>query len=80
VAEKFRSLMRQVEAFSGVQVVTYCIMTNHVHLLLRVPERKVLSDSEMLARLQLLSSPWRVRRVHGPVESHGGAEERSGAG
>ena len=56
VAEKFRSLMRQVEAFSGVQVVTYCIMTNHVHLLLRVPERKVLSDSEMLDRLQLLSS------------------------
>ena len=56
VAEKFRSLMRQVEAFSGVHVVTYCIMTNHVHLLLRVPERKVLSDSEMLARLQLLSS------------------------
>ena len=56
VAEKFRSLMRQVEAFSGVQVVTYCIMTNHVHLLLRVPERKVLSDSEMLGRLQLLSS------------------------
>ena len=56
VAEKFRSLMRQVEAFSGVQVVTYCIMTNHVHLLLRVPERKVLSDSEMLDRLRLLSS------------------------
>ena len=56
VAEKFRSLMRQVEAFSGVQVVTYCIMTNHVHLLLRVPERKVLPDSEMLARLELLSS------------------------
>ena len=56
VAEKFRSLMRQVEAFSGVQVVTYCIMTNHVHLLLRVPERKALSDSEMLDRLQVLSS------------------------
>ena len=57
VAEKFRTLMRQVEAFTGVQVVTYCIMTNHVHLLLRVPDRKVLSDSEMLARLEKLASP-----------------------
>ena len=57
VAEKFRILMRQVEAFTGVQVVTYCIMSNHVHLLLRVPDRKVLSDSEMLARLEKLASP-----------------------
>ena len=57
VAEKFRTLMRQVEAFTGVQVVTYCIMTNHVHLLLRVPDRKVLSDNEMLVRLENLASP-----------------------
>jgi REP element-mobilizing transposase RayT len=57
VAEKFRALMRQVEAFTGVQVVTYCIMTNHVHLLLRVPQRTALSDGEMLARLERLCSP-----------------------
>ena len=37
--------------------MTYCIMTNHVHLLLRVPDRKVLADAEMLARLELLCSP-----------------------
>jgi putative transposase len=57
VAEKFRLLMRQVEAFTGVQVVTYCIMTNHVHLLLRVPERIALSDKDMLSRLEQVSSP-----------------------
>jgi REP element-mobilizing transposase RayT len=56
VAEKFRSLMRQVEAFTGVEVVTYCIMTNHVHLLLRVPHRKALTDKEMLSRLGQLCS------------------------
>ena len=55
--KKFRTRMRQVEAFSGVQVVTYCVMTNHVHLLLRFPNRKVLSDREMLVRLEQLSSP-----------------------
>jgi putative transposase len=57
VAEKFRALMRQVEAFSGVQVVTYCLMTNHVHLLLRVPTRIALTDKELLARLRGLASP-----------------------
>jgi REP element-mobilizing transposase RayT len=56
VAEKFRLLMRRMEAFSGVEVVTYCIMSNHVHLLLRVPDRKVLSDSELLAKVEQVSS------------------------
>jgi REP element-mobilizing transposase RayT len=56
VAEQFRLLMRKVEAFTGVQVVTYCIMSNHVHLLLKVPDRKELSDAELLRRLELLSS------------------------
>jgi REP element-mobilizing transposase RayT len=49
--------MRQVEAFTGVQVVTYCLMTNHVHLLLRVPQRQELTDPEILARLEKVSSP-----------------------
>ena len=56
VAETFRLLMRRLEAFSGVEVVTYCIMSNHVHLLLRVPDRKVLSDSELLAKVEQVSS------------------------
>ena len=56
VAEQLRLLMRKVEAFTGVQVITYCIMTNHVHLLLRVPDRKTLSDNELLAKLEQLSS------------------------
>jgi REP element-mobilizing transposase RayT len=57
VAEQFRLLMRKVESFTGVQVVTYAVMSNHVHLLLRVPPRKALTDKEMLARLQAISSP-----------------------
>ena len=35
-AGKFRSLMRPVEAVSGVQVVTYCFETTPEGLLLRV--------------------------------------------
>ncbi len=51
-AEVFRGFMRQVESFTGVRVVTYCIMSNHFHLLLQVPARKSIPDAEMMARLE----------------------------
>ncbi len=38
--EAFRKLMRRMERFSGVEVLTYALMGNHFHLLLRVPERQ----------------------------------------
>ena len=56
-AEKFRGFMRQVEAFTGVKVVTYCIMSNHVHLLLHVPSRREISDDDMLSRFEKNFSP-----------------------
>jgi len=37
--EAFRKIMRRLERFSGVEVLTYAVMGNHFHLLLRVPER-----------------------------------------
>src|SRR6056297_2113949 len=37
--EAFRKMMRRLERFSGVEVLTYAVMGNHFHLLLRVPER-----------------------------------------
>jgi putative transposase len=36
---KFVSFMRLYEAFCGVRVLTFCIMSNHFHLLLEVPKR-----------------------------------------
>ena len=36
--EAFRKLMRRMERFSGVEVLTYAVMGNHLHLLARVPE------------------------------------------
>ena len=53
VAVKFLSLMPLVEAFPGVQVVNYCIMSHPVNLLLRISERKVLSNSEMRVNAEL---------------------------
>lgn len=52
--ERNVGLLRRVEAFSGVQVVAYCFMSNHIHLLLRVPRRENLTEKELLERIRIL--------------------------
>lgn len=37
----FYDWMRRLEEFCGLQVVTFCLMENHFHLLVRVPQRDV---------------------------------------
>ena len=49
--EFFRRLMWRVAEFSGMEIITYCVMTNHVHLLIRVPVLSDLSDEEICRRL-----------------------------
>ena len=51
-AEEFISLMRRREAFSGIQVLDYVLMNNHFHLVCKVPERELLTQSEMLERIE----------------------------
>lgn len=38
--EAFCRIMRRLERFAGVEVMTYAVMGNHFHLLLRVPNRE----------------------------------------
>jgi len=55
--EVIRKILRNQEAFTGVRVVTYCLMSNHFHLLLEVPDRKTLAplnEDSLLAVLPLL--------------------------
>ncbi|NJM39204.1 MAG: hypothetical protein HC845_15880, partial [Akkermansiaceae bacterium] len=35
--EAFRMFMRMYENFSGCRVLSYCVMSNHFHILLEVP-------------------------------------------
>ena len=58
-AERFVLLMRQLEAFSGVRVLTYTLMSNHFHLLCEVPQARELSESELLDRIQAGYGPAR---------------------
>jgi REP element-mobilizing transposase RayT len=54
--EKFRTLMRMQENFTGCRVLSYCLMDNHFHLLLEVPPmaEEGVSDVELLKRLSAL--------------------------
>ena len=52
--EILRKMIRQVADFSGVEVLTYCIMSNHFHVLLRVPDGDAVSDSELMRRYKVL--------------------------
>jgi len=58
--ERFRKLMRAVEEFSGVQILTYALMTNHWHILVYVPERQAVGDGEFIRRLKCLYGDGRV--------------------
>lgn len=54
--EQFRTYMRMYENFSGCRVLSYCVMCNHVHLLLEVPplQEGGLSDEALLKRLKAI--------------------------
>ena len=54
--EVMRRMLWKVAAFSGVQILAYCIMSNHVHILIRVPEARdeALTRGELLRRYALI--------------------------
>ena len=51
--ERFRTLMRMQENFTGCRALSYCLMDNHFHILLEVPPMVEggVSDEELLKRL-----------------------------
>ncbi|MFU8848266.1 MAG: transposase [Opitutales bacterium] len=52
--EVLRKMLWQVADFCGVEILTYCVMSNHFHVLVRVPERQVVPDAELLRRFRVL--------------------------
>lgn len=52
--EVLRCQIWQVADYCGVIVVTYAIMINHFHVLVRVPQKEPVSDSELLRRFGVL--------------------------
>jgi len=52
--EVLRKMLWQVADFCGVEILTYCVMSNHFHVLVRVPEKRAVSDTELLRRFKVL--------------------------
>jgi len=47
----FHYFMRKLERFMGVRILTYCIMSNHFHILLEVVDNQEIGDEEILRRI-----------------------------
>ena len=68
--EHFRMLMRMCEKFTGCRVLSYCLMSNHFHLLLEVPPMPEggISDQELFERLGVFYSEAQVAEVARELE------------
>lgn len=52
--DDFIALMKRVSAFSGVDLLGWCILDNHFHIFVHLPVPPALSDEEVLRRFTLL--------------------------
>jgi putative transposase len=66
--EIFTRLMFQQALFAGIEVLGYCIMSNHIHLLLRVSPINSLPDKVLLKRYLNYYGSQKVPQSTYPVE------------
>lgn len=52
--EVLRKMIWQVADFSGVEILTFCILSNHFHVLVEVPKLDELPDAELMRRYKVL--------------------------
>ena len=52
--EVLRKQLWQIADYCGVQIITYAILSNHFHVLLRVPRKSESVDAELLRRYAVL--------------------------
>ena len=51
---RFLKMLRKQAEFCGVDVLAYCVMSNHFHLLVAVPEGGEIPDAELMRRYRVL--------------------------
>jgi REP element-mobilizing transposase RayT len=74
----FYYLMRKLEAFMGVKVLTYCIMSNHFHILLEVTSNHEIDDAEILRRVDNFYPKTIAKEVRDTYEKYKQEEQESG--
>jgi hypothetical protein len=66
----FVSMLRQWAAFSGLGLITHCVMDNHFHVMLWVPARMDLDHEGILERLQGVWPDGKVEAWEEEWQSH----------
>ncbi len=68
--EHFRMLMRMCEKFTGCRVMSYCLMSNHFHVLLEVPPMPEggISNEVLFERLGVFYSEAQVAEIAREIE------------
>lgn len=71
----FLRILRQYEGFSGVEVLSYCLMSNHFHLLVHIPAKPDnIPESEVLRRIKFIYRKERVSEIKEHLRSLEGDE------
>ena len=75
--ETLRQLLWHQARFCGLQILTYSLLSNHFHLVIRVPEPQTLSDQTLLERARAFygSDHPRVKLLGQELEQHGRLSE-----
>ena len=66
----FTDLLYRWADFSGISILTYCLMNNHVHLLLWIPPVQQVHTEEIVRRVRQV---WPERKVRAWMEAHEGS-------
>ena len=76
--EHFRMLMRMCENFTGCRVLSYCLMSNHFHVLLEVPPMPEggIPDGELFKRLGVFYGEAQVVAIAKEMEDAGTVRTR----
>ena len=74
----FVKLMRMYAGFSGIQVVSWCVMDNHFHLLVAVPDQGELSEATVLKRMAMIYTPVQMAEIQVKLDARWTAEGRQG--
>ncbi len=77
--EFFRQTMRKLEVFTGIRVITYCIMSNHWHILMEVPSCGEVDDAELFKRIQQFYSKQRAKELMQEFKMAAEHAERTGS-
>ena len=75
---RFVERLWRVAKFSGIEVLAYCFMSNHFHLLVHLPEAPELGDEELFDRIAALYSGDRLAEIRKEWEMYARLNDEAG--